>query len=332
MFSNCRTSTKFIFAFLSGIWHHLSMVHAGHDSSHFCFSKNPFLWKLIGYIGEVTTGHSMYVWVHRHVVAHHVYTNVAGIDPDIGIYKCSPHKTIADFKYRANIWIFPSWFQPFLYFFVVIQMQYDDFVSFWRKSMENSPIYDTKFKQTFIFYLTKFIFISHRLVLPIYFGNGILLTLSLFLVTEFIAGLLFGVFSQITHVQKEVAWPNNLPIDRDWGELQVETAADFCHDSKFWTYFTGYLNYQVLHHLFPSMAPHYYPEILHIVKDTSKEYKLNYLIFNSFWDCYTSHLNYLKEFQSIRLRHFEKVKSNKAKKSSNIFDKLGYVLFDYFGK
>jgi len=93
----------------------------------------------MGYLGEILTGHSMYVWTHRHTVTHHVYTNVTGIDPDIGIYKCSPNEPENGFKYRLREFIMPSYLQPYLYFFVVLQMQIDDFTSFNRKKKWKTP-------------------------------------------------------------------------------------------------------------------------------------------------------------------------------------------------
>ena len=52
---------------MGGVFHHLSMVHLWHDMSHSSYSKNSSLWKYFGIYGEWVTGHSMYIWVHRHV-------------------------------------------------------------------------------------------------------------------------------------------------------------------------------------------------------------------------------------------------------------------------
>jgi hypothetical protein len=102
-----------------------------------------------------------------------------------------------------------------------MQMQMDDFISFHRSSMENSRINDTGIRQTIQFYVAKFIFLTQRIFLPIYLGFSVFQTLFFFLVAELTAGCLFGYFSQITHVQPKVLWPSEKPIDRDWGELQV---------------------------------------------------------------------------------------------------------------
>jgi len=79
----------------------------------------------MGYIGEFVTGQSLYLWIHRHVVGHHVYTNISGIDPDLGLYKASAKEPLI--PYRVQTIIVPSWIQIWLYVFATIQMQIDDF-------------------------------------------------------------------------------------------------------------------------------------------------------------------------------------------------------------
>jgi len=301
MYSNFNLLTKIFFSILAGIFHHLSMVHIWHDVSHFCYSSYPFVWRYMGYFGEFLTGHSMYIWTHRHTVTHHIYTNVSGIDPDIGIYKCNPNESENGFKFRLREFILPTVLQPYMYFFVVIQMQIDDFTSFRRKSMENTIINDTGYFQTFVFYTNKYLFFIHRILLPIlFFNQPIFQILILFSITELIAGVLFGYFSQITHVQEDVLWPNSFFINEDWAELQVQTAIDYCQDSYFWTYISGNLNYQVVHHLFPSVAPHKYHFINEIVLKKIKEFNLKYKVMNSIDGVIDGHFNHLSQFQKLR--------------------------------
>jgi fatty acid desaturase/predicted heme/steroid binding protein len=300
MFSTHHFLTRYLFAILAGLFHHLSMVHIWHDVSHYCYSNSPRVWRYMGWFGETLIGHSMYLWNHRHTATHHIYTNVAGIDPDIGIYKCSPKEPENGFKYRLREFIVPTFLQPYLYFFVVLQMQIDDVTSFRRKKMENTIINDTGLFQKTIFYGNKTIFLLHRLVLPFIFGASILQTLFLFAVTEAVAGALFGYFSQITHVQEDVLWVNQFNIEEDWAETQVMTAIDYCQDSYFWTYISGNLNYQVVHHLFPSIAPHKYHTIYEIVLKKINEHKIKYTVMDNVSDVIDGHFNHLKQFQALK--------------------------------
>lgn len=170
--------------------------------------------------------------------------------------------------------------------------------------MENCTLNDRSFYQISWFIFSKFVYYSQRVFLPIYLGYGIFTTLFLYIVTEFTSGLVFGYFSQITHIAENlecpIPWEWDRPVARDWAELQVLTANDFSHDSYFWTYLSGYLNYQVVHHLLPAVAPHYYPELLPIVKETCKEFNIEYQIQPSFWAAVERHFTYLKPFELYR--------------------------------
>jgi len=205
----------------------------------------------------------------------------------------------------------------------------DDLFSYYRGSMENTPINDQTFFRNLEFVVGKIVYYGHRVILPIYLGYGIFATLFYFTIAEAISGFLFGYFSQVTHVSDEVVWPSESPIPRDWAELQVETAVDFCHDSFFWTYMSGYLNYQVVHHLFPSVAPHHYPEILDVIKETSNEFKLKYIIYPSITETVQHHFAQLAPFQKYRERYAQKIQKD-GPKEMHIIDKADMWIRNLF--
>jgi fatty acid desaturase/predicted heme/steroid binding protein len=332
MYTHSSFVSKFVWAVASGVFHNLAMVHVLHDISHFAYGSSHVVWRVGSYIGDILSGHSMYIWAHRHIVAHHVYTNVSGVDPDIGIYKASPHRPPAEFQYRTKIAVVPTWFQPFLYLFVVAQMQIDDLYSYTRGSMENTKINDVGVSRSIEFYTAKVFYYIHRIILPIYLGFGVFNTLYFFMVCEATAGLLFGYFSQVTHVSDDAYWPKEGPIERDWAELQVETAIDFSHDSYLWTYMSGFLNYQIVHHLFPGMAPHYYPVVLQTCKDVCKEFNVKYTVYDTLTETIKHHFDHLKTFQKYRERHALKLAQNKVDpKDMHIVDKMDLWFKGFFG-
>lgn len=297
---------RIVCAILVGIFHHLSMVHLWHDLSHYCYSDSPSVWSWFGWAGTFFTGHSMDIWRHRHVLGHHIYTNVCGIDPDLGIYKASPAKPLQPYKSKllGDLVLLPSALQPLLYSFIVVQMQWDDVRSFRGGSMEQMKMNS---KSAFSFWFPVLCFWGYRWILPPFFGEvSFLGALFLFLIAEITAGNFFGIFSQITHISLEVEWPASRPIPKDWAELQVLTARDYAYDSYFWTYISGYLNYQVMHHLFPSIAPHYYPELLPLLHQTAKEFNVKHSVVPSFWDAVHDHWEHLKQFQPLLARRNKK--------------------------
>jgi len=312
---NVPLSVAFIFAVLSGLGHHLLMVHVYHDLSHAAYTRFPKLWYYLGYTSDTLIGHSYDLWAHRHSVAHHVHTNLNGIDPDLGIYHVSPKFAMA--KYRAKVAVLPTYLQSVVYMVTIMEMQIDDVFCALRGAVENTPLrHKTAFEKQYL-YIAKVLFLLHRLIVPIALGfhtTGQIV--FLFFMAEITAGVLFGILSQITHVTENVSWmlenPKDNTVNMSWAEAQVVTAVDYGHDSFFWTYLSGYLNYQVVHHLFPGIAPQYYATILPIVKDTCKEFKVDYKILGTFTEALVQHWQHLYQFQPIRDKFMAKVFAGKV--------------------
>lgn len=43
------------------------------------------VWRYIGVSFDFLVGGSFFAWLHQHSIGHHLYTNVRGADPDLGI-------------------------------------------------------------------------------------------------------------------------------------------------------------------------------------------------------------------------------------------------------
>ena len=82
-------------------------------------------------------------------------------------------------------------------------------------------------------------------------------------------------------------------IHNDWAIHQVETTTDFARKSKLANWFFGGLNTHVIHHLFPSICHIHYIPLSQILKDTAKEFDINYME-TSCWGAIRSHLRFLK--------------------------------------
>jgi len=79
----------------------------------------------------------------------------------------------------------------------------------------------------------------------------------------------------------------------DWAEMQICTTLDYAHDSWLTTFFTGALNYQVTHHLFPYISQIHYPEIAPIIREHCKDHNIKYHHLPTFWDAFKAHIEYL---------------------------------------
>jgi linoleoyl-CoA desaturase len=85
-------------------------------------------------------------------------------------------------------------------------------------------------------------------------------------------------------------------IENNWAVHQLCTTVDFSRDNKFISWYIGGLNFQVEHHLFPTICHVHYPEVAKIVEATTKEYGIPYLVNDSFGKALGSHVRTLQRF------------------------------------
>ena len=83
-------------------------------------------------------------------------------------------------------------------------------------------------------------------------------------------------------------------------ELQIATTQDYATRSWFWTVFTGALNHQTTHHLFPGIIQSHYPRITPIVEQTCKEYGIKYHYVDTTTEALGCHINHLKKLGQSR--------------------------------
>ena len=79
-----------------------------------------------------------------------------------------------------------------------------------------------------------------------------------------------------------------------WAEHQVATTADFAHGSAFVTWYTGALNYQIEHHLFPKVCHLHLPALAPIVRATCEEFGVPYSTYPTVADALVSHARWLR--------------------------------------
>jgi len=65
-------------------------------------------------------------------------------------------------------------------------------------------------------------------------------------------------------------------INQSYESHQLNTTSNFAPTNKLLTWYCGGLNYQVEHHIFPSVSHVHYPAISKIVKETAEEFNLPY--------------------------------------------------------
>ncbi|KAK3745067.1 hypothetical protein QZH41_014565, partial [Actinostola sp. cb2023] len=288
----------------------IGITHA-HDASHFAITHSPWVWKAIG-IGthNFIYGCSYYVWILQHTFGHHPYTNIDGADPDI--VTSEKHHDIRRIK-DTQTWIQPYVAQhiyaPIIYGLVSILLdpldlnpaltlktRLQDCVVVLTGYNSTMPMNSLSMFNSVLFWAGKIAFLIQRFVIPLYF-LPLLRVLWINVLLEATASYWLALVFQISHVVSEVEWPqpnedNRVP--RDWAELQVLTTLDYCTDNWFWNTFTGALNHQTTHHLFPGICQNHYPQITPIVRKTCEEFNIKYNYLPTFTQALGAHLGHLK--------------------------------------
>ncbi|MGB0429464.1 MAG: fatty acid desaturase family protein [Bacteroidia bacterium] len=269
-----------------------------HDANHGAVSKKKWVNDLLSYSLNVIGGSSTN-WKIQHNYKHHTYTNVEGHDDDIApakILRFSPH---ADFK---PIHKYQHWYAWFFYglmtFSWIMFKDYKEIVKYHKDGLLDK--HKTSFaKEMSIIIITKIIYITYMLILPIVFTSmPIWFVLFGFFTMHFVAGFILAIIFQPAHVLEENDFidvdKNQTVIEDSWFSHQLKTTADFAQNNRLFSWFVGGLNFQVEHHLFPSIAHVHYHKIAPIVKETAQEFGIPYHSYKTFTGAVIGHFKMLR--------------------------------------
>jgi fatty acid desaturase len=80
----------------------------------------------------------------------------------------------------------------------------------------------------------------------------------------------------------------------DWAAVQCQTSVNWSKGSWFWNHFSGGLNHQIEHHLFPSICHTNYVYIQDVVEETCVEFGVPYQNESGLWTAYGKMMSHLK--------------------------------------
>ncbi len=270
-----------------------------HDANHGAYSSKKWINNILGHTLWIV-GWDVHNWKLQHNVLHHSFTNIYSIDEDIDdktILRLAPHGPVRKMHRYQFIYAFFVFMLSTLYNSLAV-----DFFSFFRyrkKGLIRSQKTADAIKYITKMTVIKIIYFSTMLVVPcVFFHVSFLHVLTGFLVMHFVAGLTISTIFQLAHAVEETSFP--LPnakneIENDWAIHQMMTTADFAKHNRLLSWYVGGLNYQIEHHLFPSICHVHYRQIAEIVKKTAEEFKVPYLENKTFLSALGSHIRYLKK-------------------------------------
>lgn len=267
-----------------------------HDANHGAYSKNIKINKILGFCLNAVGGSDVN-WRIQHNVLHHTYTNVTGMDEDInpgGVMRFSPHDKR---KKLHRLQAYYAWF--FYGLMTLVWLTSKDYKQVFRyKKMDLLVTQGQSFAQVMTnIVISKIAYLAITLVLPLIFSPAAWwFTIICFVMMHFIAGLMLAMIFQPAHVVPTSAYPmpdDSGNIEADWAVSQLYNTANFAPKARLFSWYVGGLNYQIEHHLFPSICHVHYRNISKIVRETAQEFHLPYYSNKTFLKAIVEHTRML---------------------------------------
>ena len=272
-----------------------------HDAAHGSYSENKKLNNVMAWSLNLM-GASSFMWKIKHNIIHHSYTNIEGMDDDINI---QPFFRVNDQQKRYWFHRFQHYY-CFLFYGVTyfIWVFYLDFNKYFSGSIGPIKIRKMEWHEHVGFWFTKVLYVFTAIVIPVSIvGWGP--ALLGFGIIQFVCGVIISTIFQLAHVVEHAEFPEPNPatqkIEEEWAAHQVMTTVNFSPRSYLIRWFSGGLNYQIEHHLFPRISHIHYPAISPLVKETCKEYGIPYNQYPTFFKAVQSHVLHLKMMASARV-------------------------------
>lgn len=248
-----------------------------HDSLHGSYHKNKHINYLLGSSAWML-GADPTIWKMQHNVLHHTYTNIEDADEDIQpryVMRFSPHQPLRWFHRYQHV------YATFIYSIsTILWVTVKDFnklVQFRNLGLikEGAPFY----KKLAEIILRKVSYHLVFLVIPILvLPLPVWLVLLMFISMHMVAGFTLSMVFQPAHIihTSDYIDTDEVEINRNWNVHQLMTTTNFGMGSKWLFWFTGGLNHQIEHHLFPNICHVHYRSLAPIVQQTAQEFNLPY--------------------------------------------------------
>lgn len=268
-----------------------------HDGNHGAYSSKSWINKMMGGSIYILAG-NVYNWQVQHNVLHHTYTNILGHDEDLEAGRIIRFSKTAEWRRFHK---FQHYYSFFLYglltFNWAITTDFKQMRNYLKRKLSygapQSPV-----RLWTVLLITKMIYAVIWIVLPIVFGVTWWKVLLGFFVMHYTAGLILSIIFQLAHVVEATDNPvpnENGEMENTWAIHQLHTTANFAPKNKIVNWFTGGLNHQIEHHLYPHISHVHYHKIAEFVKQTAAECNLPYHEFKTMRSAVLAHYRHLKE-------------------------------------
>jgi linoleoyl-CoA desaturase len=268
-----------------------------HDAVHGSYSRKKWVNDLMS-ANMYLLGSNVFNWKVYHNVFHHTYTNIDGLDGDIasrGPIRLSQHAPVSRIHRYQHVYAF------FLYGLLTLLKMVKDFgqLHMYNKTgvtraHRRNPVLEMA-KMAVMKAAYGFVFIGLPLLLTDF---NVWQVLAGFFLMHWVTGCILSIVFQLAHIVEGAEQPLEKTtgvIENEWMVHELQTTFNFARKNRLLSWYTGGLNYQIEHHLFPHICHVHYRQISPIVEQTALEFGYVYNVKPSFRNALASHVRRLKE-------------------------------------
>jgi linoleoyl-CoA desaturase len=262
-----------------------------HDGNHGSFSKRNWVNRLAGSTMDLL-GASSYLWIQKHNLAHHTYTNIPESDEDIEIHplgRLAPDDPYYAFHRYQHLYLW------LVYALLPAQWHfYNDFKKLWSGKISSRVFPRPRGLELARLVAGKLVFAAWAFVIPCLY-HRVWAVAVFYFVTSAVMGVVLSVVFQLAHSVEETEHPAlGQAMRSEWVRHQIETTAEFARSSRLVTWYLGGLNFQTTHHLFPKVCHVHYPRLSRIIEKVCRRHGVEYRTQPSFTGAVRSHYRFLR--------------------------------------
>ena len=268
-----------------------------HDGNHGSYSSKNWINKFMGGTIYVLAG-NVYNWQVQHNVLHHTYTNIPGHDEDLDAGRIIRFTKSAEWQWFHK---FQHYYSVFLYglltFNWALTTDFKQMTQYLKRKLSYGEAKSSKTLWTTLV-ITKVIYVAIWIAIPIIVGITWWKVLLGYFVMHYTAGLILSIVFQLAHIIDDTTnpSPNEVgEIENTWAIHQLFTTVNFAPKNWIINWYTGGLNHQIEHHIFPHISHIHYGKIAKIVKETAIECNLPYHEYKTMTSAVIAHFKHLKD-------------------------------------
>ena len=284
---------NWIFLFVTPLLAWVTAVNYWHDGLHFSLSTD---WRINAWLPYLFPYYSSpWMWYHEHVIGHHAYPNIGHKDPDLAHAPqlMREHDSI---KWRETHVGQAKWHRVLFVWSVALGMGLsllNDVKANLKSSYNNVVGFSSLSRPRIIAHILGRIGYVCLLHVWPYFVFPLWKAFIWATLPGVMLSVCFMINTQINHLTNDCADASST----NFYKHQVVTAQNFGNGSLFCYYFSGGLNYQIEHHLFPNINHCHLPALSEGVKRICKKHDVPYHHAAGYRDAINIHVSHTLEME-----------------------------------